>query len=929
LLDGQLGKGAGRGEGGIGRVVRARARPTPRDAGGGSGRPAPASAAPAAREASVAALRHGAGNAGFALGIQRMPAPGGRRCACGGVAGPSGECAACRARRVAGLSVQRAPQTPGSPEPEPAPRDRGPAPPDWLVEDGTENLASGQATKTAWLSELRAAICERADREMAGTPQSTEGCPFIGFWIGYFAARPASEVGAAAVRYAPELANVTSAAQAIGPIVDRVGAAVAVWVRTGQITGIPEGAGAGLGGGAAGMGAGAGAGVQRKGRAGPGADGGAAPAGPRGGGADGGAEPAAVLAQLGAGRPLDSGVRARMEPVFGQDFSAVRVHTDSGAASLSAGLDARAFTVGHHIALGPSEYQPGTIAGDALLAHELAHVVQQAGAARTAGPLRDGSPAYAAFEQDADLSAAGAVATLWGGAKAAVAAGLAGAVPRLRGGLGVQRCRRTVYQCPKGMSWKQLPQPVGAGPVCVCAWKCQWGEEGAYVAPSGGYSGPSISCPPDMNCDTGKPRVVDIPEDTVVKGEDGVERKYSSDVTLAPGAHFTPVDGAPMCGCLPLDVEGKPTGTERTYTPKLSAPGLELTDLTPGRAAKAMEGLSGGGRGPAEVEPMLPRRAPMTQEPPTARAPTPAAVPEPPPAAKAPTPAAVPEPPPAAKAPPVTAAPEPPPAAKAPAPAPEPPPAAKAPAPAAEPPAAAAAPAPAPAPARTGDPVVDFQARYPKVDPSPSSMAALGELFRRTSSGGRTQTPRPGEYVPVQTRGAAAELEAIVNLAARPEVVKIELIPSSSAGRTPDLVVDVRQPDGSVVRSRFEITAATGAARGYQPAGGGGATPTGVEQIVSAVRRKAASTPGKPSQLVSPLSGVAPGGTLSIQLPRSSSTQGPVDVAVAMAVLAPELAGQPHVQAIEFGVPGPKGQGPLRYTRNPNGSYTLQPPPAP
>jgi Domain of unknown function (DUF4157) len=893
--------------------VRTRARDASLDPGGGRGpslSTTPRLPVERGHAAQLAGLQHTAGNAAVAFGIQRMPRPGGGPCACGGMAGPDGECAACRARRLGAQSVQRAPQTPGTP----TPAARGPAPPDWLVEDGAENLASGQATKTAWLSELRAALCERADKEMEGTPHSTEGCPFIGFWIGYFAARPASEVGAAAVRYAPELAGVTSAAQAIGPIVDRVGAAVVIWMRTGQITGVPEGAGADLG---LGGGAGGGEGVQRKGRGGPGAS----TAGPGGGAGEGsggaGAGPGAVLAQLGAGRPLDSGVRARMEPLFGQDFSGVRVHTDSGAASLSAGLDARAFTVGHHIALGSSEYQPGTIAGDALLAHELAHVVQQAGASRTADPLRDGSPAYEAFEVDADTSAAGAVARLWGGTTAAVAAGLAGAVPRLRVGLGVQRCRRTVYHCPKGMSWKQLPQPVGAGPVCICAWKCQPGEEGDYVKRS--YSGQKEwRCPPGGCAPPPVPE--EIPEDKIVKGEDGVTRDYSGDLKLAPGAHFTPLTGAPMCGCLPLDVEGKPTGTERTYTPQLSEPGLEVTDVLEGRT-----GRRGG--------PPRQRRAPTVQEPPPAvKAPAPA--PEPPPAVKAPAPA--PEPPPAVKAP--APAPEPPPTVKAPAPAPEPPPAVKAPAPAPEPPPTAAkipeppATAPPPKPAavpKTGDPVVDFQARFPKVDPSSSSMSALAELFRRAGSGGRTKTPRPGEYVPVLTRGAAAELEVIVNLSARPEVVRIELIPSSSAGRTPDIVVHVRQPDGSVAKSRYEITAATGAARGYQEAGGGGSRPTGVEQIVAAVRRKAATTPSKPSQLTSPMTGVAPGGTLAIQLPRATSAQGPVDVAVAMGVLAPELANQPHVQAVEFFVPGPKGQGPLRYTRNPDGTFTLQSQPAP
>lgn len=146
-----------------------------------------------------------------------------------------------------------------------------------------------------------------------------------------------------------------------------------------------------------------------------------------------------VRERLGPGRPLDGGLRSRVEPVFGQDFSGVRVHTDASAASLTAGLNARAFTVGDHIALAMGEYRPGTVAGDAILAHELAHVVQQSGARPTATPVRDGSPAYEALERDADAAASGVIARLWGGAKAVVAGGLAGASPQMRAGLGVQR----------------------------------------------------------------------------------------------------------------------------------------------------------------------------------------------------------------------------------------------------------------------------------------------------------------------------------------------------------------------------------------------------------------------------------------------------------------------------------------------------------
>lgn len=293
--------------------------------------------------------------------VQRMPASGGG-CGCGSVARPDEECEACRAQPVAGLSVQRAPAATAT-EPAIAPS----AAPNWLVEDSGPSPAPGQATKSQWLTALREAICARADRELAGTRQSSQGCPLIAFWIGYFAGRDAAEVSAAAVRYAPELARVSNARDAIPPIVARVGEAVRVWVKTGKVTGIPAGAAALGGAGSAGA-APADAGVQRK----PLAEGTSTAGQPN---------PAALLHRLGPGQPLDSGVRSRMEPALGQDLSAVRLHVDREAASMSSGLDARAFTVGNHIALAPGEYQPGTIAGDALLAHELAHVIQQSGAA--------------------------------------------------------------------------------------------------------------------------------------------------------------------------------------------------------------------------------------------------------------------------------------------------------------------------------------------------------------------------------------------------------------------------------------------------------------------------------------------------------------------------------------------------------------------
>ena len=77
------------------------------------------------------------------------------------------------------------------------------------------------------------------------------------------------------------------------------------------------------------------------------------------------------------GRPLDAATRAYFEPRFGRDFSGVRVHTDARAAASAAAVQARAYTVGSNVAFGADEYAPATTQGRELLAHELAHTVQQ------------------------------------------------------------------------------------------------------------------------------------------------------------------------------------------------------------------------------------------------------------------------------------------------------------------------------------------------------------------------------------------------------------------------------------------------------------------------------------------------------------------------------------------------------------------------
>jgi len=77
------------------------------------------------------------------------------------------------------------------------------------------------------------------------------------------------------------------------------------------------------------------------------------------------------------GQPLDPAARDFFESRFGQDFSAVRVHDGPGAASSAQRIRARAYTVGHQIVFGAGQYNPSCPDGRQLIAHELAHVIQQ------------------------------------------------------------------------------------------------------------------------------------------------------------------------------------------------------------------------------------------------------------------------------------------------------------------------------------------------------------------------------------------------------------------------------------------------------------------------------------------------------------------------------------------------------------------------
>jgi len=95
------------------------------------------------------------------------------------------------------------------------------------------------------------------------------------------------------------------------------------------------------------------------------------------------------------GQPLDAQTRGLLEPRFGRDFSAIRVHADARAARSAADVGALAYTVGRDVVFGSGHFTPSSPGGLSLLAHELTHAVQQSQSAAGDGPLAIGHPSDA------------------------------------------------------------------------------------------------------------------------------------------------------------------------------------------------------------------------------------------------------------------------------------------------------------------------------------------------------------------------------------------------------------------------------------------------------------------------------------------------------------------------------------------------------
>ena len=276
-----------------------------------------------------------------------------------------------------------------------------------IVDHGSP--AAGQLTVEGFLTQLDIALCDSVQAALP-SPWRAAGCPWIAHWIGHYRGRSAAEINQAVTLYAPAAASASTAEEVIQAICERVRTAVEQWRATGQIP--PDATAA------------AAAESRASSRA--------AATGPERGsqalaravlarstlGTEPG--PSRLAAQLGAGRALSSVDRARFGRAFASDFSSVRIHDTPTDHALARGLGAAALTVGPDVVFGRDAYSPGTPLGDALLAHELAHVVQQDGAV-----VRPANSLLA----EADASRAALDALTGGPAR-----------PRVRGGLALNRC---------------------------------------------------------------------------------------------------------------------------------------------------------------------------------------------------------------------------------------------------------------------------------------------------------------------------------------------------------------------------------------------------------------------------------------------------------------------------------------------------------
>ncbi len=273
-----------------------------------------------------------------------------------------------------------------------------------LICEDEQAEAEGLVGKTEFLEILEECVRAKLRESFEGTGFTEQDCPWLKHLFRHYGRRSAKYLEHSIHKYLPSSRRAESIDGYIIPLQEKVERAIAAWLKTGQITEVPTEI-------------------------------------PRSLLRVAGQDAANQRARMGKGKELDSNTKSKMEGAFGTSIGDVKVHTESEGSSFADELDAQAATIGKDIAFASNKYKPGTPEGDALIAHELAHVMQQRSAAEM-GEMGSGSD-YAAMEQDAEGATRGVLGRLWGGMKSSFADLKANAWPRLKSGLQVQRCNTT------------------------------------------------------------------------------------------------------------------------------------------------------------------------------------------------------------------------------------------------------------------------------------------------------------------------------------------------------------------------------------------------------------------------------------------------------------------------------------------------------
>jgi len=170
------------------------------------------------------------------------------------------------------------------------------------------------------------------------------------------------------------------------------------------------------------------------------------------------AAPGAAPLRRPAGNPLAAPLQADMGRRFGHDFSQVRVHTDSDAAKSARAMGAQAYTVGNDIAFAAGRFAPSSPAGRHLLAHELAHVVQQHGSAGKVQAKLEASTPGDSSERMADAAADAVL----GGQAVPVQPRTGMQLARQESGAAVPSTSRRIEGSAATVSWIDPSSPAGA-----------------------------------------------------------------------------------------------------------------------------------------------------------------------------------------------------------------------------------------------------------------------------------------------------------------------------------------------------------------------------------------------------------------------------------------------------------------------------------